>query len=193
MARRIRRRRATTKYMRVVDNTGQSVAKRITIYQKDHGSGYADPPAWKDIVINQSNFTFGFDEPLFINVYKNGYLSPLIPVITGKRYRFETGEFVESGSADSGIEIKFENNGSGTLTVLLSKDGNLVDYKNITANQSWSYEPRKTFWIHAIEDLNASVPLNDVNTEISYLGVASADVRVNKSGDVYSFSLANII
>jgi len=193
MAKRIKRSR-TAYRIRIIDQTGQNIPKRVLLHQVNVATMFGETTIiWKDILLNQSASYFGFNEPILIHALHNGVMYPFVKSTNGKKYQFENGLFVESGDSSHPSEIQITNNkSSGNLTTLICRDGNVVASETITPSNSQSYRFTPTFYVQATEDLEAVVDPADANTQINYLGVKTADLTVNKSSDIYIFSLINV-
>ena len=120
-------------------------------------------------------------------------MAPLAPTI-GSTY------FYSSGSSFSGFDSVvpggfglYNFDSTHNLNVSILKNGNVIATTIVqpSSNKSFTYGVR--FWIYATTDFNQSIAISDINTEISALGIISADIVITGgSGSPFSFSLSNI-
>ncbi|MBX3655305.1 MAG: hypothetical protein KF686_14070 [Ramlibacter sp.] len=117
-----------------------------------------------------------------------------------------SGDSLEfAGPATSMREVQVANHlARGAINVGIYKAGKLLATKNSIAPQqkaAFSFKP--TIWIGAVsqveegEVMNSAI-LSDINTEISLLGIASADIVMTGGGvgpqaQPFSFNLENVV
>jgi hypothetical protein len=113
-------------------------------------------------------------------------------------------KLVAAGSATSAKEVQVLNNlPKGAINACIYKDGKLLAVKTSVAPQQkavFTFEP--TIWIGVVsqvvqgEVMNSAI-ISQVNTELSLLGIASADIVMTGGGPgpnppPFKFSLENV-
>ena len=179
---------------RIVDNTNTNTDKMIRIYIKNVASDFSENYiVWKRFIINNTYAYFDFLGTDYISGHlRDSYFSP-VPTTKGKKYIVKNGDLVEFGNAASMGQVDVYNDDSNdNLYIDVSRNGNNIENIIITPNHKKSFSYRPTFWIHASENLIDDPNISDVNTEVSVLGINTADIVLSSTEDVYSFGLSNI-
>ncbi|MGV3598122.1 MAG: hypothetical protein ACO1PI_09655 [Bacteroidota bacterium] len=109
------------------------------------------------------------------------------------------------GAATSPQEIQVRNDlPQGAIDALIYKDGKLFTQKTgVAPGQMAVFEFKPTIWIGVVSEVEQgevmnSAILNTVNTELSLLGIASADIVMTgggpgRSATPFVFSLENVV
>lgn len=109
------------------------------------------------------------------------------------------------GDASTSREVQVRNDlAAGAINASIFKDGRLLSTKTgIAPGQKAVFEFKPTLWIGTASQVEEgrlmnSAVLSDINTELSLLGIASADIVMTGGGGgtsavPYRFELANIV
>ena len=109
------------------------------------------------------------------------------------------------GDASTSREVQVRNDlAAGAINASIFKDGRLLSTKTgIAPGQKAVFEFKPTLWIGTASQVEEgrlmnSAVLSDINTELSLLGIASADIVMTGGGAgtaavPYRFQLANIV
>lgn len=185
---------------RIIDSSDVASPKRVILYILDVATNFDETPLmWKEFYFGPQNThpkTFDFWGEYTASGYLGSKYLFEVPVIVGKKYRVNDAEteFELMGNASSGSEIQILNNKSQSLSLIVKKSNSLLYNKTLASNATKAFEFKRTFYIGATETLSGYYHISNVNTEISALGVESADVvMTNGSGEPYQFSLSNIV
>ncbi|RKU04835.1 hypothetical protein C7H84_01325 [Burkholderia sp. Nafp2/4-1b] len=110
-----------------------------------------------------------------------------------------------AGPAPTSREIQLRNDLSqGAITASVFKDNRLLAHKTgIVPGQKAVFEFKPTLWIGTASQIEQgavmnSAVLSDINTELSLLGIKSADIVMTGGGSgttatAYQFRLANVV
>ncbi|KVV53107.1 aromatic ring-opening dioxygenase LigA [Burkholderia territorii] len=110
-----------------------------------------------------------------------------------------------AGPAPTSREIQLRNDMSqGAITASVFKDNRLLAHKTgIVPGQKAVFEFKPTLWIGTASQIEQgavmnSAVLSDINTELSLLGIKSADIVMTGGGGgttatAYQFRLANVV
>ena len=110
-----------------------------------------------------------------------------------------------AGPAPTSREIQLRNDLSqGAITASVFKDNRLLAHKTgIVPGQKAVFEFKPTLWIGTASQIEQgavmnSAVLSDINTELSLLGIKSADIVMTGGGGgttatAYQFQLANVV
>lgn len=137
-----------------------------------------------------------------------GNYTPRLDAQDGQRFaavRTTSGDEIQpAGDAASPMEIELVNELSqGSIDALIFKAGRLyAQASNVAPGQKAAFAFRPTIWIGAVAEIEQgdvmnSAILSDINTEISLLGIASADIVMTGGGSgadakPFTFTLQNI-
>lgn len=166
--------------------------KKISIFRSNVAT--SDVSLWKSFLISDQSFArFNFKEPIIIQALVGARVTPATIITIGLNYQIENNQFVESGNSQSVSEFSITNNTNSSIFIWVVSDKSVLTTHTILANESLDYRYHPSFYIHATEDLDETVLIQNVNTQISSLGIKTADVSVEKENEIYSFSLVNIV
>lgn len=185
-------------YIRIVDATGVDV-KRILVGQKNVAASFGESDYfWVDYLAYKNDQTYlMFSKGLYLSTSDEfGNSLGLVSVSNGNTYYIESDVFgdsiaVETTSAPS--EFVFHNNKSDDKVVSIYRDGMITGTTTVNAGDSFSFSYNKSFWFYATDVLTGSISWSDVNTQISFLGVYSADAVLTLSDGNYVWTLSNIV
>lgn len=205
---RIRRKEREGITLRVVNNSNDVNNIDVVIFQKNTATFDETAVAWRLITLGSGEN----EEILYENVLEVAYqdifnnISNRIDVITGTQYIAKEGNKIEmNGSATSHNEVEIFNGlSTGNINGLVYRsDLLLFELDNIEMNQKGIFQARPTIWIGVVNGVTQgqiidSGIISSVNTEISLLGIKSADIVVTGGGVgpsalPFSFFLSNII
>jgi hypothetical protein len=167
--------------------------------------------AWEVIQNMGQGFTHPFTYDLGVSVSASdsfGNFSPRIPAEPGQQYamtRDESGDvFTPSGQATINTEIEVKNNlPMGAIDAHVYRSGKLfASLTGISPGQKAVFQFKPTIWIGVASQveqgqvMNAAI-LSDINTELSLLGIASADIVMTGGGSgagakPFQFNLENV-
>lgn len=171
---------------RVVDNTGIPRRKRVIIILRNITSGDSDYFPWYDLYISPNQVAyFDFQGS---NVVSTVY-GP-ITATNGRKYGISDSSVTDIGTSAGGSEFAVTNNSSIAQTFSILRNNHRIVERTIDPSDSLSFGYHPTFYI-AVTD--GDLPsLSDINTEMSVLGIATADISVEFSS-VYTMTFANIV
>lgn len=191
------------------NDTGNS---QVVFFQKNVANDFDElAVAW--LVIENSgvpdNHPFTFPMSMALSASDSwGNYTPQIRAENGQMYHVEltrSGDMLSPcGPATSSKEVQVRNDMiKGAISANIYKDGRLLALKtNLAPGQKAVFEFKPTLWIGVVsqvtqgEVLNPAI-MNDVNTELSLLGIASADIVLTGGGPgrnatPFQFKLENI-
>jgi hypothetical protein len=183
---------------RIVDISDDGLAKRVLVFLINVSAGFdeGDTAYWQDFVLEAGGMAyFNFFGDNVIRASINSFSLPDTVAVNHTIYGSNgtsTDFVIEDGSVNPS-EFKIHNNDTTyDMNVSIMRNGRIIETSVIGPDAIKTVQYRPTFWIAATSDLEATITLDDVNTEISILGVNTADINVDASDDVYTFTLANI-
>lgn len=183
-------------HIKIVDETGVNV-KRILVGQKNLSDSLSDY-FWVDYLAYKNDRTFLlFSKSLYISTNDDyGNSLNLTVVSNGNTYYIESDVFgdsiaIETTSGPS--EFVFHNNKLQDKEVSVYRDGAITAKATISAGDSFTFEFRNTFWFHATDTLTGSISWSSVNTEMSLLGIYSADAVLSLNDGIYTWDLSNLV
>ena len=187
---------------------------KIVIFQKNEAAGLDEPPvAWRVIEHRDVSHNHPFRFPMSMAVGTSdswGNHTPQIPAQNGAMYHVEltsSGDTLSyCGPATSNREVQVRNDlAKGAINAGIYKEGRLLAIKtNIAPGQKAAFEFRPNIWIGAAPqvtegDLLDPAILSEINTELSLVAVASADIVMTGGGpgpgtgtEPFTFHLENI-
>lgn len=186
---------------------------KIVIFQKNEASGLDEPPvAWQVIEHRDVSYNQQFRFPTSMTVGASdswGNHTPQIPAENGSMYHVElTGSgdtLSRCGPATSSREVQVRNDlARGTINASIYREGRLLAIRtNIAPGQKAVFEFRPNIWIGAAPqvtegDLLDPAILSEINTELSLVGIVSADIVMTGGGpgpdaEPFTFHLENIL
>lgn len=185
----------------------------VVIFQKNVADEFGGPViAWKVIPNSAPGDRRPFVFPVSPTISASDSFGNYFPQLTAKSgqmfqvVNIATGrQIIASGAATSDRQIQLRNNlPSGAINASIYKNGKLLAAKtSVAPDQKASFEFKPTIWIGVASQLiegevmNADI-LSSINTEISLLGIKSADIVMTGGGSgassqPYQFSLDNIV
>jgi hypothetical protein len=185
----------------------------IVIFSKNASTGVSElAVAW--LVIQNcgigDNHPFVYPEASQVGVMDSwGNYSPKLDAQPGQAFAItmtDSGDVLAaSGNATYPTEIEIANNlEKGTINALIFKDGKLFASKSSLAPQQMAaFEFKPTIWIGVASQVTQGQVMNSaivssVNTELSLLGIASADIVMTGGGPgptstPFTFTLQNVV
>jgi hypothetical protein len=195
----------------LINQSADTGTHDILIYEQNPASGSA-PVAWlviEDLAQGWSHrFTYSSPPQIAVaDAYGNE--SPRFDAAAGELWQVTTtssGETLSlAGNGTSPSEIQLVNDlPRGAVTALLYRDGRLAMRQNgVAPAQKVAFAPKPVIYIGVAsnikqgEVLDAAV-LNAVNTEISLVGIAEAEIIMSGGGagpsaKPYTFTLQNVV
>lgn len=186
---------------------------QIVIFQKNVATDFAETTvAWKVIencgIGDFHPFTFPME--MAINAIDSwGNHTKQVSCTNNQLYslsRSNSGNTLAlAGPSSSSSEVQLRNDlNLGAISAGIYKDDSLLALKNsIAPGQKGVFQFKPTIWIGAVSEVEAgkvmnSAVISDVNTELSLLGIASADIVMTGGGpgqtsSQISFVLENIV
>ncbi|OCX52141.1 hypothetical protein BEL04_11655 [Mucilaginibacter sp. PPCGB 2223] len=196
-----------------INNSIDNGAPSIVIFQKNMAAGFDElAVAWKVLeYVGQGDnhpFTFPMDMQIGASDSWGNYM-PQLNASNGQLFQVTltaSGDRLSyAGPATSAKEVQFRNGlAQGAINACIYKSGRLLAVKNgIAPNQQAAFEFKPTIWIGVAsqvvqgEVMNSAI-ISNINTELSLLGVKSADIVMTGGGPgpsstPYKFSLNNVV
>ncbi len=186
---------------------------QIVIFQKNVATDFDELAiAWKVITYcgRGDNHPFVFPVRTTLTASdSDGNFMPQRPAQNGQMFsvvRSASGNVLNlAGASSSSREIQLRNDlRKGAITVSAFKDNRLLARKTgVVPGQKAVFEFKPTLWIGTASQIEEGATLNsavisDINTELTLLGVASADIVMTGGGGgsaavPYQFQLANVV
>jgi hypothetical protein len=181
-------------FLRFINNTGNNDPKRIIVAAKSVGTDSDADLFWRDLVLQAGQtFVVNFNRALYMTASQGEEVFPMIRVTPGRKYHISGGELADNGAASGGSAVDFQNDtGSGVL-VTLYKDARVFAEITVSSSSTYSFQYQSRLWMGAFDGLEDELDFSDINTEMSLLGIKSADVSITGSSEPYSLSLTNIV
>jgi hypothetical protein len=196
---------------RVINNSNTVDALPILIFQRNVATRFDETEvAWRYTNIS-SGGTYRFDFPGRLTVSFNdtfGNFTSVLSAELGDKFTLSSTisgtEIMPRGSSSSPQTIELENETNDNFTANVFRSGKLLARKtNLRLGDAGLFSFQQNFWIGVapglIEGQTIDSPvISSINTQISLLGVASADIVVTGGGagpsaTPYTFNLANIV
>lgn len=195
--------------LRVINNSNDFTGS-VLIFQKNVSSSFDETAtAWIFTEnLNQSEmFSFTFGSELRISATDQfGNTIPSLQATPGTQYTLidsGTGAEIITDFSSSMRDIEFRNQINGTVTANIYRSNKLLISKTVVPEQTVTFQFKPTIWIGVAagltegQELDSSI-LSSINTEISLLGIDSADIvmtggGIGPSATPISFSLENIV
>jgi len=200
--------------LRLVNHSNDVNKSEVVIYQKNQLTTMASlAVAWKvirycgrdcyhpfvypdsyEVAVTDSYGNFSPRMPA-----QNGLLLKLVCTPTGSR------RLLRAGSASASNELDVLNDMSnGSVDVCVFKDGRIVGIKTtVTPGQKAVFQYQPALWITVASqviqgEVISSAVMNNITTEFSLIGIASADIVMTGGGPgegstPYEFNLENIV
>lgn len=186
---------------------------QIVIFQKNVATDFDElSVAWKVIQYCGQGDNHPFIFPMGLSVGSSdsyGNYTPQIKAQNGELYKMALtasgNQLVAGGPGTSPKEVQVLNGlPKGAITASCYKDGRLLATKtSIAPQQKAVFQFKPTIWIGVVsqveqgEVMNSAI-ISSVNTEISLLGIASADIVMTGGGpgpnsQPFAFNLDNVV
>lgn len=186
---------------------------QIVIFQKNVSTDFDElAVAWKVIQYCGQGDNHPFTFPIALSVGASdsyGNYTPQIKAKNGELYKMSLtasgNQLVAGGQGTSTKEVQVLNNlPKGAITASCYKDGRLLATKTSVAPQQKAvFQFKPTIWIGVVSQVEEGEVMNSaiisaVNTEISLLGIASADIVLTGGGpgpnsQPFAFNLDNVV
>jgi hypothetical protein len=188
---------ATEYEYRIVDRSSVNSDKRLCVFIMNVATGFDEDSIlpWHDQILNQNSFKFNFSGSNVIEATVDGVKMKPIIASNHKLYSVDltTNSVVEYGASSSASEFGVINTISLNIVVTIKRNGNAIESTTVvpSATKKFQYQPKMRIGVS--DTLNEVIPLSEVNTELSTLGIESADIVITGgNGSPYSFTLQNI-
>jgi hypothetical protein len=184
----------------------------VVIFQKNVALSQETAIAWTVIQNCGRGDNHPFAYPMAQGIaYCDSYgnFTPQLPAQPGQQFSAvltSSGDSIQmSGAANSRSEIELRNAlAQGAITALLYKSGRTIaEVTGIAPGQDAAFELKPTIWIGVTSQIEQgqvldSAILADINTEISLLGIRSADIVMTGGGGgpdatPFLFTLQNVV
>ncbi|CAN7603721.1 hypothetical protein [Polaromonas sp. LjRoot131] len=200
--------------LRFVNKSSDGNKSEVVVYQKNVLTTMASlAVAWKVIRYCGRDCTHPFVYPDGYEVSitdeygnftprlpaKNGQMLSLVSTPIGGRRLLYTGP----ASASTELDVLNAMN-QGSVDICIFRDGRMVGAKtSVVPGQKAVFQYQPALWIGVASEVVQGQPISsavmsDINTEISLLGIASADIVMTGGGPgegstAYQFNLENIV
>jgi hypothetical protein len=196
-----------------INQSADASQSQIVIFQKNVSSGFNElSVAWKVIQYCGHGDNHPFVYPMGMQVSSSdsyGNFTPQLNAQPGDAFQVA---LTSSGDTLSKLlvpstyptEVQVQNNlAQGAIGASIYKDGRLLATKtSVAPGQMAAFEFEPTIWIGAVSEIVQGQVMNSavveqVNTELSLLGIGSADIVMTGGGpgqyaQPFAFSLQNI-
>ncbi len=196
-----------------INNSNDPNNSEVVIFQKNVATDFDELAiAWK-VIQNcgqGDNHPFTFPMTNFIGASDSyGNTTPQLKAANGQMFQVSltpSGNTLSyAGPATSSKQIQLHNNlAKGAINASIYKDGRLLAVKtSIAPGQMAAFQFKPTIWIGVVSQvvqgqmMNSAI-ISNINTELSLLGIASADIVMTGGGPgptstPYQFNLDNIV
>jgi hypothetical protein len=196
-----------------INQSNDTNYSEIVIFQKNAASDFDELPiAWK-VIRNYGqgmNHPFTFSGQNYVSASDSwGVYSPQLAAQNGQQFHMVRRRSVDiledAGPATRNSEIQvFNDLYVNAINVNIYNDGRLLAIKKgLAPQQRAAFEFEPTLWIGAVSlvvqgDVMNSAIISQINTELSLLGIASADIVMTgggpgKASTGFNFTLQNIV
>ena len=185
----------------------------IVIFQKNVATSFDEiAVAWKVIKYCGQGDNHPFTFPMTMQIAASdswGNYTPRQDAQNGQLFSMNltaSGDVLQlAGAGTSPTEVQLLNNlPQGAINALIYKDGKLLAQKTgVVPQQKAVFQFKPTLWIGAVSQIVQGQVMNSaiisaVNTELSLMGIASADIVMTGGGpgpnsQPFSFQLANVV
>ncbi|MEZ5016284.1 MAG: hypothetical protein R2800_04475 [Flavipsychrobacter sp.] len=205
---------STTVKLNYINRSNDVNNSQIVIFQKNIAPSFDElAVAWK-VIKNcgqGDNHPFTFPHSFSVGASDSwGNYTPKFSAEYGQQWEMikdQSGDILKLSSAPhvSIKEVAIANNlTQGAINAGVYKDGSLLATKtNIVPGQKSVFEFKPTIWIGIVSQIEEGEVLNSaiisqINTEISLLGISSADIVMTGGGSgaeakPFSFALENVV
>lgn len=194
----LRKRKPDLNHIKLIDSTNTLNPKRFIVVVKNlSGESTSSDIVWRDVVTRVGDIVnINYARPLSVQatlLTNPPKPSPQLGVFSNERYFFNNNyQLVYETGSGSGSVFDIHNNTSFNANINVCRDGYVYASVLVSAADTYSFEFRPTIFVGIYDDLNAVVDISTLNTELSLLGVKTADVVATGSPSSYSFSLTNV-
>ncbi len=196
-----------------INNSNDANNSQVVIFQKNVATNFDElAVAWQVIQYCGYGDNHPFRFPMSMQVGASDSYGNYTPQLTAQNGQLFTMQMsasgdtlVYSGAATSMNEVQVLNGlQKGAINASIYKDGRLLAIKtSIAPQQRAVFEFKPTIWIGVASQvvqgqvMNSAI-LSDINTELSLLGIASADIVMTGGGPgpnatPFQFNLQNIV
>jgi hypothetical protein len=197
---------------RVINNSNTVNPVPILIFQRNIATVFDEvATAWRYVEFLPYGDIYRFDFPGSLSVsFTDGFgnVTPTLSASAGEKFTLVESiiglEITRTGASSNPQIIELVNETEGIVTGNVYRDGKLLSREtNMRPGDIGSFRFQPNFWIGVAPGLTEgqtidSTVLSIINTQISLLGVLSADIiltggGVGPSATPFSFSLSNIV
>lgn len=198
--------------LNLIDKSNDSNNSSVVVFGKDVTASTDEIAiAWQVIKNLGQGFTHPFTYDLGVSAAASdsyGNYSPRIPAKVGSAFTMTTGEsgdvFAQKGEAANPATVEVANDlPRGAINAQIYRSGKLFATKtNLAPGQKAVFEFTPRIWIGVVSqvdegDVMNSAIISNINTELSLLGIASADIVMTGGGPgpnstPFTFNLENI-
>lgn len=184
----------------------------IVIFQKNMSAGFDETAvAWRVIKNCGQGMNHPFSFPVELTIGAGdawGNYTPQLPAENGQAFELVTtpsGEQLKvAGTSSNYMEISLKNSLlQGAISANIYRDYKLLGIKTgIAPQQKAAFSFKPSIWIGAVSQMEEGQVMNEailseINTEISLLGIVSADIVMTGGGSgpnaqPFSFTLQNL-
>lgn len=198
--------------LNLINNSNDANNSQIVIFQKNVAANFSElAVAWR-VVQNLGqgdNHPFTFPMAMAVSASDSyGNYTPKLPAQNGQLFSMSLtasgDQLVASGSGTSSSEVQVLNSlPKGAINASIYKDGKILATKTSVAPQQKAvFQFKPTIWIGVVSQIvqgqvmNSAI-ISSVNTELSLLGMASADIVMTGGGPgqdstAFQFTLENV-
>jgi len=189
-------------FLRYINQSDTVGPVDIITFQKNVAIGFsADSVAWRIVSLSQNESeSTTYDRRLQLG-YDNPDDVTIVNASPGNLYGLNNGIYY-AGPGSSGSEIQTINTNDYSVDVKIYRSGKLLSMQSADDNETSDFQFSPTIWIGVVSEISEGsvideAVMSEINTEISLLGIKSADIvmtggGVGPSATPYSFSLQNI-
>jgi hypothetical protein len=196
-----------------INNSNDVNNSEVVIFQKNVATNFDElSVAW--MVVKYcgvgDNHPFTFPMSMYVGASDSwGNYTPQLAAQNGGLYSMAlttSGDrLIPYGSGTSPREVQVSNDlPKGAINASIYKSGKLLAIKtSIAPRQKAVFEFKPTIWIGVVSQVEQGQVMNsaiisDINTELSLLGIASADIVMTGGGPgpnskLFSFNLENVV
>jgi para-aminobenzoate synthetase / 4-amino-4-deoxychorismate lyase len=196
-----------------INNSSDLNNSEVVIFQKNVATNFDEQPiAWQVIRHCGQGDNHPFTFPMKMQVSANdsyGNYTPQLDAQNGQMFKMQLttsgDQLVPAGSGSSSKEVQVLNAlAKGAINANIYKAGKLLATKtSIAPMQKAVFQFKPTIWIGAVSQvvqgqvMNSAI-LSEINTELSLLGIASADIVMTGGGPgrnaaPFAFNLENVV
>jgi hypothetical protein len=196
-----------------INRSNDTNNSQVVIFQKNMATNFGDlPVAWKVIKYcgQGDDHPFNFPTEMQVGVSDSyGNRTPQLAAQHGQLFHMAqtvSGALLQSaGSGTSSKEVQVLNAlPQGAINACIYKGGKLLAVgSSIAPQQKAAFEFKPTIWIGVVSqmgegDVMNSAIISSINTQLSLLGIASADIVMtgggpNSAATPFSFNFANVV